>query len=61
MTSWPRQTLMGIIFPMLARLVIKALQATIKQKTVTGDLACQLKNATKVGTAEFGEAIVANM
>ena len=44
-----------------ARLITKALQATIKQKTVTYDLERQLKGATKVGTAEYADAIVGNM
>ena len=44
-----------------ARLVEKAIQTTISQKTVTYDLERQMKGATKVGTSEFASKIIANM
>ncbi|MBN1516796.1 isocitrate dehydrogenase (NADP(+)) [Candidatus Sumerlaeota bacterium] len=44
-----------------ARLITKALQATIRQKKVTYDLERQMKGATKLGSKEFGEAIISNM
>ena len=44
-----------------ARLITKALQATIKQKIVTYDLERQMKKATKVGTRQFAETLITNM
>jgi isocitrate dehydrogenase len=44
-----------------AEAVIKALEKTIQQKTVTYDLERQMTGATKVGTKEFGEAIIKNL
>lgn len=39
----------------------KAMERTIKQKTVTYDLERQMKGATKVSTSEFADAVVGNM
>lgn len=44
-----------------AKLVIKALQKTISQKTVTYDLARQMKDAKTIKTSEFAQAIARNM
>lgn len=44
-----------------ARKITKALQRTIRQRTVTYDLHRQMKDATKVSTSEFAERIIANM
>jgi isocitrate dehydrogenase len=41
--------------------VVRALEATIEQKTVTYDLERQMEGATKVKTSEFAEKIVANL
>ncbi|MFH1429479.1 MAG: isocitrate dehydrogenase (NADP(+)) [Candidatus Margulisiibacteriota bacterium] len=41
--------------------IIKAIEKTIGQKTVTYDLARQMDGSTKVGTFEFAQAIVANL
>ena len=44
-----------------ARKIHQAVQRTIQQKFVTYDLHRQMKNATKVGTSEYADRIVANM
>lgn len=44
-----------------ARAVVRALEATVAQKTVTYDLARQIEGARQVRTSEFAAAIVANM
>ena len=44
-----------------ADLIEKALAATIKQKTVTYDLARQMDGAKEVKTSQFADAIIANM
>jgi isocitrate dehydrogenase len=44
-----------------ARLVEKAIEKTIKAKTVTYDLERQMKGATKVSTSEFATRIIAHM
>ncbi|NQU42121.1 isocitrate dehydrogenase (NADP(+)), partial [bacterium] len=44
-----------------ADMVVRALERTIIQKTVTYDLERQMQGATKVKTSEFAEKIVANM
>ena len=44
-----------------ADLTIKALEETIRQKTVTYDLHRQMEGATKLSCSAFGEAIVGNM
>jgi len=44
-----------------AELVDKALHATVRNKTVTYDLARQMEGATTLPTSRFGEALVANM
>jgi isocitrate dehydrogenase len=44
-----------------ADLIEKALAATIKQKTVTYDLARQMEGATEVKTSQFADAIIGNM
>ena len=44
-----------------ADLTIKALEETIRQKTVTYDLHRQMEGATKLTCSAFGEAIVGNM
>ena len=41
--------------------VISALEKSIQQKKVTGDLARQMENATELGTREFAEAICKNL
>ena len=41
--------------------IVRGIEATIDQKTVTYDLERQMEGATKVKTSEFGEAIVANL
>ena len=42
-------------------LILKGLQAAITDKQVTYDLERQIEGATKLGTAEFGDAIIARM
>ena len=42
-------------------LIVKAMEKTITRKTVTYDLHRQMKGAQKLGTAEYGDAIVSNM
>ncbi|MEZ5993315.1 MAG: isocitrate dehydrogenase (NADP(+)) [Planctomycetota bacterium] len=42
-------------------LILKGLQAAISDKQVTYDLERQIEGATKLGTAEFGDAIIARM
>jgi isocitrate dehydrogenase len=44
-----------------ADLSVQALEATIRQKTVTYDLHRQMEGATKLSCSAFGEAIVKNM
>ena len=44
-----------------ADLVVKGFEGAIADKTVTYDLARQIDDAAKVGTKEFGEAIIARM
>jgi isocitrate dehydrogenase len=44
-----------------ADLIENALAATIKQKTVTYDLARQMEGATEVKTSQFADAIIGNM
>ncbi len=44
-----------------ADMIRRALKRTVKNKTVTYDLARQLEGATKVKCSEFGQAIVENM
>jgi isocitrate dehydrogenase len=44
-----------------SRLVRDALQAAIESKTVTYDLARQIKDARQVKCSEFGEAIISHM
>ena len=44
-----------------ADLIVGAMQKTIAQKTVTYDFARALEGANKVGTAAFGDALIANM
>ncbi|MEZ5361920.1 MAG: isocitrate/isopropylmalate family dehydrogenase [Bryobacterales bacterium] len=39
----------------------KGLAGAIAKKTVTYDLERQMEGATKVGTSEFADAIIANM
>jgi isocitrate dehydrogenase len=41
--------------------IVRALEKTIEQKTVTYDLERQMPGATKVKTSEFAEKIVANL
>ncbi|MCA8914218.1 MAG: isocitrate dehydrogenase (NADP(+)) [Planctomycetes bacterium] len=42
-------------------LILKGLQAAITDKQVTYDLERQIEGATKLGTKEFGDAIIARM
>ncbi|RJF71242.1 NADP-dependent isocitrate dehydrogenase [Deinococcus cavernae] len=44
-----------------ADLILKALDKTIQQKTVTYDFARSMEGATEVKTSEFGDRIIANM
>jgi isocitrate dehydrogenase len=44
-----------------AELIYRALEKTIAKKTVTYDLERLMKGATKLGTAEYGDAIITNM
>jgi isocitrate dehydrogenase len=44
-----------------AALIIKGLEASIRNKTVTYDFHRQMEGATKVKCSEFGELIVKNM
>lgn len=44
-----------------ADLIIKALDKTIQDKTVTYDFARDMEGATEVKTSEFGDALIANM
>jgi isocitrate dehydrogenase len=43
------------------QLIEKAIQKTINKKTVTYDLARQMKGAKKVGTSEYATQIIKNM
>jgi isocitrate dehydrogenase len=44
-----------------ADLIYRALERTIANKTVTYDLERLMEGATKLGTAEYGDAIITNM
>ena len=44
-----------------ADLVLKGVAAAIISKRVTWDFASEMENATQVGTAQFGDEIIANM
>jgi isocitrate dehydrogenase len=44
-----------------ADLVLSAVGRAIQSKRVTGDFSSQMEGATEVGTAEFGDEIIANM
>ena len=44
-----------------AKLIENAMEATIRDKTVTYDFERQMENATKVGTSEFANCIIRNM
>ncbi len=44
-----------------ADLIVKALEETIRQKTVTFDFARLMENATQLKCSEFGEAIIQNL
>lgn len=44
-----------------ADMVVRAIEDTILQKTVTYDLERQMEGATKVSTSKFADAIIANM
>ncbi|MEE8341774.1 MAG: isocitrate dehydrogenase (NADP(+)), partial [Candidatus Neomarinimicrobiota bacterium] len=44
-----------------ADLIVRAIQRTISQKTVTYDLERQMEGATKVSTSGFADAIIANL
>jgi isocitrate dehydrogenase len=41
--------------------VVKGIQKTIRQKTVTYDLARQMEGAKKIACSEYGDAIIANL
>jgi isocitrate dehydrogenase len=45
----------------VAHLIEQSLEATIRQKKVTYDLARQMEGATELKTSQFGDAIIANM
>ncbi len=44
-----------------ANLILKGVEKAIQSGRVTGDFASQMENATQVGTAEFGDEIIASM
>ena len=44
-----------------AELVLKGVASAITAKRVTGDFSSQMTDATQVGTAQFGDEIIANM
>lgn len=44
-----------------ADLVLKGVEKAIMSKRVTSDFSSQMEGATEVGTAEFGDEIIANM
>ncbi len=44
-----------------ANLVLAGVSKAIQSKRVTGDFSSQMEDATEVGTAEFGDEIIANM
>jgi isocitrate dehydrogenase len=44
-----------------ANLILKAVGKAIQSGRVTGDFSSQMEGATQVGTAEFGDEIIANM
>ncbi len=44
-----------------ANLILKGVGKAIQSGRVTGDFANQMESATQVGTAEFGDEIIANM
>jgi isocitrate dehydrogenase len=44
-----------------AGLIVRALEQTIQQKTVTYDLARQVEGAKRLKCSEFASAIIANM
>jgi isocitrate dehydrogenase len=44
-----------------ADLLLAGVSKAIQSKCVTGDFASQMEGATEVGTAEFGDVIIANM
>ena len=44
-----------------AEIATKAVQKTIKARTVTGDLARFMKTSTKLSTSDFAQAVVGNM
>jgi isocitrate dehydrogenase len=43
------------------KMIVDAMQETIKQKKVTYDLERQMEGATKMSTSGFAEAIISNM
>jgi isocitrate dehydrogenase len=43
------------------KMIVDAMQETIKQKKVTYDLERQMEGATKMATSGFAEAIISNM
>lgn len=45
----------------VSQIIIKAIERTIKNKTVTYDLARQMENAKELKCSEFGQTIVDNM
>ena len=44
-----------------ADLIIKGLEAAIAARTVTYDFHRQMENATLLGTAQFGDAVIRHM
>ena len=44
-----------------ADLVLQGVAKAILAKRVTGDFSSEMEGATQVGTAQFGEEIIANM
>jgi isocitrate dehydrogenase len=44
-----------------ADLIMSGVGKAIQSKRVTGDFSSQMKGATQVGTAEFGDEIIKNM
>ncbi len=48
-------------WPDVADMIESGLEKTIKQKTVTYDLARQMQGATELKTSQFADAVIANM
>ena len=47
--------------PDVRRLIVNAVQETLKQRRVTYDLERQMSDATLLKCSEFGQAVIENM